>query len=232
MNLCDFLHFNNGCPVCGNSLTLYAQVLNGTLWRAKYEQDGVYYFEQFKSADMEPGGENDFFQLVDRGETFHIDYGSPEVHQKSKTWSIFFYFMCNSAAIEDSYHDNYNINPYMSCYFCSSQFLEFKKNSDNIWALLPLDELNTTLGPVRDEIFTFKVVQDNGNEKVYILNLNNEDKITYLVHYNMSPEEKADKKFEPKIFKKELPALSVRPNFDIGQREQLISRLDSWILMS
>jgi len=231
MNLCDFLHVNQDCPVCGEPLTLYMQVLDGPLWKALRPNSSIWHFEQFKVKDEELK-EDDFFFLTDKGHLFDIDFSSAKVYQKSKTWNLFFFFMCNEDGFEDTPHEGYGINPYTACYYRSTPFLEFKQNTNQDWRLTLQSEFDPIEGSVRDEIFTFKANQKNGNEKVYVLNTDYEVKSTILRYYTVSPEERRDKYFDPKVFRKDLPLLNVRPNFDLANRSQLISRFDSWILMS
>ena len=231
MNLCDFLHFNHDCPVCGEPLTLYMQILEGALWKARRPYRDIYHFEQFKCKDDELK-KDDFFWITDQEESFELDFSSAKAYQKSKTWTMFFFFMCNEDGIEDTPHEGYGINPYTACYYRSTPFLGFKQNDNKDWRLTLADQLDPIIGSVRDEIFVFKANQNNGNEKVYVLNTDYEVKNTILRYYTVSPDERKDKEFDPKIFKKDLPLLNVRPNFDLANRSQLIGRFDSWILLS
>jgi hypothetical protein len=231
MNLCEFLHFNQECPVCGEPLTLYAQVLDGPLWKAKRPTIDVYHFEQLKCKDEELKTD-DFFWITEQSNTFDVDFSSSKVYQKSKTWTMFFFFMCNQDGIEDTPREGYGINPYIACYYRSTPFMDFKQNPDHNWRLVRADEFDAIEGSIRDEIFVFKANQNNGNEKVYVFNTDYESKSTILRYYTVSPDDRKNKEFDPKVFKKELPLLNVRPNFNIEQREHLISRFDSWILMS
>jgi hypothetical protein len=85
---------------------------------------------------------------------------------------------------------------------------------------------------IRDEIFTFKYHRDEVSEKVYILNLDYENNKTLFRYYTFTMEENKDIGFEPEYFEKDLPLLSVRPNFKIEDRTKLIDRMNGWILMS
>lgn len=230
MNLRDFLHFNQACPVCGEPLTLYAQVTDGPLFKSMRPAHDLYHFEQFKCKDEEIKGD-DFFWITEQAEDCDIDFSTAKIYNKSKTWTMFFFFMCNGDALEDTPYEGYGINPYVACYYRTSPFLEFKQNEDKNWRLALADEFDPIEGDIRDEIFIFKA-DSNGNEKVYILNTDYESKITTLRYYSVSPQERKDKNFDPKIFKKELPLLNVRPNFELDRREHLIDRFNSWILMS
>jgi hypothetical protein len=231
MNLCQFLDFNKDCPVCGEPLTLYAQVLDGPLWKSFKTKTGVYHFEQYKGKNQD-FGQDDFFWLINSVDEFDLDFSSAKIYQNSKTWTFFFFFMCNEAGFEDSPSDDYALNPCTACYYRSSPFLEFKQNEDKNWRLTRSHGTDTIEGEVKDEIFSFPVPQPNGGEKMYVLNMDYENKSTILRYFSLTEDQKADKDFDPNIFKLKLPIPNVRPNFDRATRSALISRFDSWILMS
>ncbi len=231
MNLCQFLNFNKDCPVCGEPLTLYAQLLDGPLWKAFRPSKKVYHFEQHKSKNSEFGSD-DFFWLTNSEGSFDIDFSSSKLYQNSKTWTFFFFFMCNEAGFEDHPRENFTINPCTACYYRSSPFLEFKQNEDKNWRLIRAPGTDTIEGEVKDEIFAFPAPQPGGGEKMYVLNMDYENQNSILRYFIVTEDEKADKDFEPNMFKLKLPIPNVRPNFAIAQRDALISRFDSWILMS
>jgi hypothetical protein len=83
----------------------------------------------------------------------------------------------------------------------------------------------------KDEAFSFKTSNKN-IDKIYMLNLDYEEKRTTLFYYTATSEERVKKTFKAKIFKKDLPLLKTRPKLDWEDRESLLSRFDSWILMS
>lgn len=233
MNLSQFLHFNEHCPVCGDSLSLFAQVNNGPLWRAKCPTPGILHFDQFQ-IKTDSLGSDDFFWLEESPDGVSMDFSSSTVYQAAKTWSLFFFFLCNQDSIEDVTATSYGINPYVACYYRSTPFLELKKNEDGSdrWALKEIMGSAPIEGNIRDEIFVMKSVQPNDDEKVYVLNLDHETKNTILRYYQITSTDRKNKYFDPNIFKKDLPPLSVRPNFDLENRSQLLSRLDNWILLS
>lgn len=232
-NLCKFLHFNETCPVCGEPLSLYMQLSDSTLWRTLptlLSGPNEYRFEQFKLIDKDLSSEEDYISLIDGGDTFGLKSGSSKVYQKAKLWNLFFFAMCNEDAIEDKSNGDYIINPYTACYFRSSSMMEMKKNNNKEWRL---EEINVERPDmfIRDEIFIFKVSQEDV-EKVYILNINYEDQNTSFQYYSTTEEQRKLENFDPKTFKKELPLLPARPNFEMDQRDKLINRFDSWILLS
>jgi len=231
MDLCQFLNFNKDCPVCGEPLTLYAQVLDGPLWKSFKTTKDVYHFEQHKGKNQELG-QDDFFWLINSEEEFDLDFSSAKIYQNSKIWTFFFFFMCNEAGFEDDPHQDYAINPCTACYYRSSPFLEFKQNEDKNWRLTRSSGTDTIEGEVKDEIFAFLVPQSGGGEKRYVLDMDYEDKSTVLRYFSLTEDQKSDKEFDPNIFKLKLPIPNVRPNFDRATRSELISRFDSWILLS
>jgi hypothetical protein len=234
MNLTQFLHFNHDCPVCGEPLTLYAQILDGSLWAATKESPSIYRFKQMPytaSTELSP---DDFFWIDDNADStdFQMTFSSPKIYQKSKIWNFYLFFLCNKNSIEESVHEGYGINPYNSCYYRSSSFCEFKKGEDDVWRIAPVGISQSTESDLSTEVFTFITQLNTGQEKVFVLDLDYENKNTVLRSFTVTPEEKAQADFEPLYFKKELPLLSVRPDLTIENRERLTDRLNSWILLS
>ena len=233
MNLPQFLHVNEHCPVCNEPLSLFAQVVNGPLWKAKRPAPGILHFDQFecKTNALEA---DDFFWLDERSDDVLIDFSTSRTNQAAKTWTMFFFYLCNPKAIEDVTKTNYGINPYVACYYRSTPFLELRRD-DGGNGILELKEVmgqDPIPGDIRDEIFTLKDVKPNDDEKVYVLSFDYEVKNTTLRYYQITPEDRKNKYFDRSIFKKDLPLLSVRPNFELKSREQLINRLNTWVLLS
>ena len=231
MNLTQFLHFNKQCPVCNEPLTLYAQIVNGPLWKARRTAPDILHFEQLhcKTESLE---EDDFFWLEEDLDGISVNFSSARCNQAAKTWNLFFFFLCNEDSIEDITKTNYGINPYVSCYYRTTPFLEFSKQEDAEEGLLAPVCGSEEIGNIRDEIFTLKNMMQNNDEKVYVLSFDYEVKNTTLRYYQITPEDRKNKYYDPNIFKKDLPLMNVRPNFELANRNQLISRLDSWILLS
>jgi hypothetical protein len=231
MNLCNFLRFNRICPVCGEPLKLYAGVIDNSLWQAiSYENGLQYKFVQTQFRD-EQIDKDAFFTLEEDGENFNISFSTPALYQKSKTWNFLFAFICNEDGIIFDEYSGYSVDAYIACYYRCTPLLEFKESESKMWKLQTLltDQKEIDNGT---ELFTFKVLVDSGLEKVYILDLDYEGKQTLLRFYTSLPGNRLDKDFEPKTFNKDLPLLDPRPNLKFEDRAKLISRLDTWILMS
>lgn len=233
MNLTQFLHFNQECPVCGEPLQFFAQVVNGPLWKAKRPEPGILRFDQFQCKN-EALSQDDFFWLAEQPNEVLVDFNTSAMYQAAKPWTVFFFFLCNQDSIEDVTRTNYGINPYVACYYRSTPFLEFRRD-DGGNGTLQLKEImgqEPIEGDIRDEIFILKNVMRNNDEKVYVLSFDYETKGTTLRYYQITSEDRKNKYFDPSIFKKDLPMMSVRPNFELTHRDQLITRLDAWILLS
>ncbi len=240
MNLSKFLDFNKHCPVCGETLSLYLQVSEGPLWKAKTLAPGVFDFLLIKG-DSTCVEIKSSVRLVDHGDNLDVHFSDTKVMNQFNDWSFFFYYMCNEDAIEDRPYNTWIMNPYIACYVRSSPYVKFSCNDKvDEWELTRSKDKNEEdkdgifeLPPsqTKDEICIFKV-QNDDLEKVYALNFDYQTAQTVLRYYATTAAERKVADFEPKVFKKELPMLGVRPNFELTRRPELISRLDSWILMS
>lgn len=234
MKLNDYLHTNEKCPVCGEPLKLYMQVTDGPLWKSSQVSSDTLIFEKNTPlAPLDGVVSDDYFWINRRGDDYNFNFSGSSIFQHSKTWSIFFFYLCNEKSIENKYGRDYEIDPYRACYFRSCPFMEFGlDNKAGKWALELASGADAIDGNTRDEICIFKIPQENGLEKVYILSLDYEFKVTTLRFFKTTAEDRVSDDFEPKVFKKELPLLGARPNFDISERDKLIDRLNSWIIMS
>jgi hypothetical protein len=231
MNLSEFLDFNRHCLVCGEPLTLYAQIIDGPLWKAYRSTKEVYHFEQFKAKNKDLA-KSDFFWITNNNNKCDIDFSSSLIYQNAKIWQFFFFFMCKEESIEDAPRENYAINPCKACYYRSSSFFEFDEKEKGRWSLDLLSGTEPIGACNKDEIFAFIVETPSLGERLYLLNLDNEFNKMSMKYYSVSEQEKNNENFEPNILQLDLPMPKVRPNFDLSQREQLISRFGSWILLS
>ena len=108
--------------------------------------------------------------------------------------------------------------------------LDFLRNKSGEYVLKPAVKGTHNLIN-SDESFSLKRKIDD-LEKVYMVNIGYENKLTMLWYYTCTDEQAKDKDYNPKIFEKQLPLLKTRPNFDLKDRDKLFSRLDNWIIMS
>lgn len=223
--LSKFLHFNDTCPVCEEPLTLYSNCSDKMLWKAKRHKN-EYHFEPYKLIS-EPFNQDDRMILSEDSGNIKISFQTlSSFKNEIKTWNMNFFYLCNKSGlnIATSYFD---LNAYNACYFRSTPWMEFKWNNSD-WSLKTVNPDHDKL-VVCDESFCFKQITPE-LEKVYIMNLDYETSKTRLWHYSANAIQRDDSQYEPKVFEKEMPLLSVRPKFE--QKEKLIDRLDSWILIS
>lgn len=234
MNLCDFLHFNDRCPICDEPLTLYMQWINSICWKGVPIENNLYRFNSFIGIkDNNKKLENEYVLLWDNGPTFKIEMSSSETRREAETHSIYFFYLCNSAGFKVKTWGDYEISLYRGCYYRSTPLMEFyksdeRKSKDRFLKLINPDNQELIN---KDESYSFKDIHD-GYEKVYMINLDYEDKKTTLWHYSTTTKEREAHDFSPKLFNKDIPLLTTRIKAGLEDREKLLSKLNGWILMS
>lgn len=226
----DFLHFNRQCPSCGEPLGLYMQWLGSLLFRAQETEPHVYDFRVLPNIGSEPtlfSEEN--MLLGDRESYLETAFSSNALENEAKRFQIYFYFLCNPAGLKQRTGFKREINLYKGCYYRSSPAYEFKKNEETgVWSL-ELTHKETSNLVNKTERFSLKK-HKNGVEKVYLLSLNYLSSQTEFWHYAVSDAEKKQTFFKPNMFEKKMPILKNRPNLE--DKDRLIERFDSWIIMS
>lgn len=231
MSFHQFLHFNRDCPSCGEPLDLYMQWHNSTLWKAHQPKPDTYTFHPYKMKKGEMSNDDSII-IVEKDNILDLYFSSQKIKDEAERQNMHFFFLCNeNGFVEkgDPVYD-YEINIYKACYFRSSVEMQMKKSSKKKILLsqtIPEQEKFTN----QEESFAF-ISHHDELEKVYILSLKSVEDMTKLWHYTATREQKANENFEPKLFDKEMPLLTVRPKFDLENRERLIDRFDSWILIS
>jgi len=228
MKLNEFIHFNQRCPICDNDLTLYLQMKDSVCFRARKQKQNIYHFEPYKCLNKAIS-ERDYIDLYDFGKDFETKFSSSQMAAEAKRAQLYFFYMCNDHGFEDETND-YTINIYHGCYYRSTPFLEYQKTSKKSWVLKAIDPDRENLIN-QEEVFSFSRTV-NGVEKIYMLNFDNHNNKTVFMHYAVSEEQRKDKDFSPSVFEKEIPPLNARPNFAPANRERLLDRFDSWIIMS
>ncbi len=228
MKLNEFIHFNQRCPICDNDLTLYLQMKDSTCFRANKQKKNIHHFQPFKCINKSISA-LDYIDVYDYGRDFETKFSSSQMAAEAKRSQLYFFYLCNEQGFEESNSD-YTINIYDGCYYRSSPYLEYQKTAKKTWLLKTINPDYDNLVN-HDELFSFSR-EINDIEKVYMLNLNNHNNKTVFMHYSVNDEQKKDKDYAPNVFEKEIPNLIVRPNFSISNRDRLLDRFDSWIIMS
>jgi hypothetical protein len=233
MNICEFLHYNDNCPVCGNKLTLYMYVEEKGLWKATEISPGVHRFQQFAAKKDTQYGAEDFMTLFDLGAVHDTRFNSSKLGKDSKTWGLYFFKICGNQGITDNQFD-FDINWYDACYHRSSPWYEFKHhpNDQKKWQLEIVNPDHQTLMN-RDESFAFKKMDVDGNETVYLLSLDHENKKTKFYRYITTPDERALADFEPKDFALEnLPLIKYKLDLEPSHRDKLLEKFETWVTFS
>jgi hypothetical protein len=231
MKLSEFLHFNSHCPICGETLSLYMQWVDSVCFKGVKFGDDTYKFYPFVGAKKDGDiKEDDHMLLQDKGTDADCTFSSAKMLQESKRFDIYFFFLCNPSGFKVKSWGDYEISLYQGCYYRDTEFFEFEKNKQSKkWILTPKDKNADLL--MKHEAYSFKDIK-NENERVYMVNLDYEKKQTTLWHYATTTEEREKEDFKPNLFSKEMPLLKTRIKAGIDDRERLIDRLNSWILVS
>lgn len=228
MKLNDFIHFNHRCPVCDNDLTLYLQMKDSVCFRAHKQKQNIYHFQPYKCLNKSIL-ESDFIDLYDYGKDFETKFSTSQMAAEAKRSQLYFFYLCNNHGFDDN-GDDYTINIFNGCYYRSSPFLEFQKTAKKSWSLKTIDPDHSDLVN-QEEVLSFsKKIEEI--EKVYVLVLNSSDNKTVFMYYSVNEEQSKDANYSPSLFEKEMPMLTNRPNFSISNRERLLDRFDSWLILS
>jgi hypothetical protein len=241
MKASNFLNFNANCtcPSCGEPLKLYMQLKDSVCFKAQFpikEGEKEIVFKQFKCKDDHIGdGDIRYVLNESRLITDNKQIESSLIHSQ-----FFFFFMCNEMGFNcrKSYgktadikeYDEYKIVIYDACYYRASIFFKCDEKDNDKLIFRPAVEANKKLIN-EEETFCFRKNKDN-LEKIYFFTLDYLNNRTSLFHYTCNEEQRDDPNYQPNVFEKILPVLKRRPKFDLEDREQLLSRLDSWILLS
>lgn len=222
MNVKDFIDFNNQCPICNKTLTLYMQINNSALLKSELTNNN-YHFTQFLYKDNRIA-DNDKIILSYHDNKYRM-IASSSIRDILKDNKFFLFYLCNEEGFVSEFGD-YHISLYHGCYHRRSPDLKLE---DNI-----VDFCDKSLNKENsDESFCIVTIDDDKNiEKVFGLIFNNETDSTIFYFYSSSKKERAQENFEPKIFEKNMPLLPTRPSFTPEGKEKLIQKMESWIMMS
>lgn len=232
-SLRNFFNFNKTCPICDKELELYLQLDDSICFKAeKYDDGNIFTPFMCKKVDLN----EEYIYVSNVGD--QISFSSYCLSNEVKSKQMYFFYLCNADGFESrkrySYSDldskeDYELNVYKSCYWRATPHLDLYLDNDN-WDLKVTNPDNINI--VNDnEIFCFKKKLVDV-EKVYILNLNSSENVTGFVSYSVTESQLKDFNFNPNLFDKSMPLLSIRPDFSINNRDKLINRFESWIIMS
>lgn len=229
INLSQFLNFNKNCPLCDNPLTLYMQWVYFSPFKGQLIEEQTYDFVSFNPLnDVEPDGQADDHIILTNN--FRLKFDNSALFNNCKKYQMYLFYLCNDRGFKPKYSgsSDYEINVVRGCYYRSTPFMELKKNIlDKKWRLSYTNHKESIVN--RDECFSIER-HINGLDKVYVLDMNYENKETTLFHYTCTLEQRQDPKYRPKIFEKKLPLLNKQVS--LKDKEKLMNRFDSWVIMS
>lgn len=241
MKLCEFLHFNQHCPICGDKLTLFMQWFtrtNSVCFKGVLVDQDLYRFMPYVGGHAEKNEPNFWEEgmlLKDDGDSFETSIINSRLMQEAKKYQIYFFYLCNPQGIDtkNKAWGDYDISMYKGCYYRSTVEMEFRREDDQESKNWSLQVINPDSRDIVNKEESFAIKSRNDKlEKVYLVNLDTESKATTLWHYTVDEEQRNIKDWEPNLFRKDIPLLRSRPDLSEENREKLISRFDSWIIMS
>lgn len=200
---------------------------DSTCFRAHKQKQNIYHLQPYKCINKSISS-LDFIDVYDYGNDFETKFSTSQMAAEAKRSQLYFFYLCNNEGFEES-GDDYSINIYKGCYYRSSPWFEFQKTSKKSWSLKTINPDDSNLVN-NEEVLSFSRNVD-GVEKVYMLNLNGHDNKTIFMHYSVEDGQE-DPSYSPNVFEKEIPNLVNRPNFSLPNRDRLLDRFDSWIIMS
>lgn len=230
IDLAAFINYNSHCPICGEKLTLYAQVMNSACFVGKQVSPQHIKFVPHLLTEKLGAGTHSL-DLVNGHWKINSECLAFTSNAKARVDYLYLFFLCNPAGFKlNSNNHDYEINLYKGCYNRSTPLLKFERTRKNKHKKRLVYSDQTTSLHCRED-FSFKKFHD-ATEKVYMLSLQEQHKQTVLWYYSVTDEQKKSPGFKPSVFEKAMPPLNKRPDFSIENRDKLLERFDSWILMS
>lgn len=228
--LSEFINFNRNCPICFSPLTIYMQWMKYANFKGSYHGNGEFHFIP---SDEKNVHRREGMILNVQGNSYTTEFTSAALHNESRKWQIYFFYLCNPKGLVLKPNGKHEIHLHKGCYYRSSPCYEFVLNQEKDthskrWTMELTDPEQKHIVN-KTERFCLKQEND-GKEKVYMLSLNYLKQNTEFWYYTATEEEKKDNQFSPNIFTKELPLLKNRP--DLTDKRKLMERFDSWIIMS
>jgi hypothetical protein len=228
MNISDFLRFNRRCPICDEPLGLYMQWIDSVCFRAKVVGDDTYQFDSYIGTNK--GIKTDdlwesTITMFDRGDEVGVKFSTSALRIEGEKHQAYLFYLCNPAGFKKQSWGEFEISTYKGCYYRASPMIQMR---DFKYEVINPDHKDIVNGK---EAFCLKV-KTKELEKVYTIEVNDEEKKTNFWYYSVSESEKAKTYFKPNLFSKEMPLLPTRFKLDLRDRSNLIDRLDAWLIMS
>ena len=230
-----FFEKKKRCPVCNKKLSLFLCIdYVGTFQSQSFkgQDENAFHFKPLKDEKFNLStrvSTEDFIEikLIDDVK-FSISISSESLFREIEKQHLRFFYLCNENSIktnEGFYNsiNNYEFLTYDVCYFKVANDLLFKNVNDAY--LLSFDPpKNSTTGI---EVLSISKNYEEISKHYCLVYDFNEDKTKF---YFITSDNNSIVEFNDNQFVKDIPILNYYPDFK--DKEKIISKLDSWILLS
>lgn len=229
MKFIDFIKYNQRCPICNNSLSLFMQWFDLRLFQASHISDSQIIFKEFikdhkvilDPIDGDPTIEASLSNVS------HFKFSSKELEKFAlKQEDLFFYFICNIDGISDIYGD-YELLMEKSCYYRASPFFKFHPSKP-----IKLKYLTDDEHPINSTEAFFIPHKTEELNKYYIVTYNYQQATSTFWFYSATPKQELTPSFKAAVFEKEFPILETSLDFSAQNRKELIKKMDVWVNFS
>lgn len=225
INKYNFFEHGKVCPVCSNKLSLYLSISNVGTFKCnnnfvKNKKNKLNFYPLKDNFFTLHNGilKSDFIKIhLLNDKDFSFTLSSESLFRVIERETLHFFYLCNlnSFVCKNSYYNginNYEIQSYLSCYYKGSNILSFK-----------YDGLKHTLTLDQDEALSIEAfsVSSNDESKRFCLVYDTSDNKTTLYVIDSTTS---------KDFSSSVELMDHYPDF--SNKEKLIKRFESWILMS
>lgn len=230
MILKDFIDYNNVCPLCGEPLSFYMQLISfdGNFCLKANKCDGNTIQFALMTIDK-----NKIF--LEPKNNIKVSLLHPVILSDFKTHEnispfnsytkVSFFALCNSLGFKydtsRAFNAKYEILLQKGCYYRRMPVADIRRyDGETRFAFSDVYTIN--------ECESFSITRyDKNIEKVYMCNINYKNNKTTMWHYTVNDSVRK-KSFRPKTFEKDYPLSKI----DMSDTDKLIKKFDSWILLT
>lgn len=240
MNIKEFLESSQTCPVCQKTTTLYLQVGTVALMKARPITKNVFEVHTIlgKNTNAATLFEHKVIQLVNSSGIVKIRVPENHVGMDYLDEDFHLFYLCNDSALNfTKYRGDYVVESGKACHFRSSHsFRMGQPDDDGLRHIYP----NELAESIKDQLTTFKYEsyalrdfkEDQEITRVYVVKLDHHKKETHFHYYTFNKEQAKDSGFRPNIFSKTFDIVRDKLDYSAENRDKLLHKLDSWLLIS
>ena len=241
MNIKEFFESSRTCPVCQKTLTLYLQVGTAALMQARPIHKDTFEVHTIlgKNPNTKNLFENKVIKLVNSNDHF-MKIRVPENHVGMDYLDEDFhlFYLCNADALNfTKYSGDYVVESGKACHFRSSHSFRMSQPDHNGLRNIYPNELTESIEGT-PTLFKYESYalrdfkEDQEMTKVYVVKLDHHKKETHFHYYTFNKEQAKDKGFRPNIFSKTFDVVRDKLDYSSENRDKLLHKLDSWLLIS